>query len=81
LMAAGAARALGAQVAVSITGIAGPDGGSKEKPVGTVWLGFSMPGGTDAILRNTIGTREEVRARAAQISLFELWRRLRRLPE
>ena len=80
-MAAGAARALGAQVAVSITGIAGPDGGSKEKPVGTVWLGFSMPGGTDAILRNTIGTREEVRARAAQISLFELWRRLRRLPE
>jgi len=80
-MAIGAARALGADVAVSITGIAGPDGGSKEKPVGTVWLGFAMPGTSDAILRNTIGTREEIRGRAAQIALFELWRRLRNLPE
>jgi len=80
-MAIGAARALGADVAVSITGIAGPDGGSAEKPVGTVWLGFAMPGASDALLRNTIGTREEIRGRAAQIALFELWRRLRRLPE
>jgi len=80
-MAIGAARALGADVAVSITGIAGPDGGSADKPVGTVWLGFALPGTSDAILRNTIGTREEIRGRAAQIALFELWRRLRRLPE
>jgi nicotinamide-nucleotide amidase len=80
-MAIGAARALGADVAVSITGIAGPDGGSKEKPVGTVWLGFMMPGTSEAVPRNTIGTREEIRGRAAQIALFELWRRLRHLPE
>jgi nicotinamide-nucleotide amidase len=80
-MAAGAVRALGADVAVSITGIAGPDGGSKEKPVGTVWLGFAVGGSTESILRNTIGTREEIRGRAAQIALFELWRRLQRLPE
>jgi nicotinamide-nucleotide amidase len=80
-MALGAARALGADVAVSITGIAGPDGGSKDKPVGTVWLGFAMPGTSEAVLRNTIGTREEIRGRAAQIALFELWRRLRHLPE
>jgi nicotinamide-nucleotide amidase len=80
-MAVGAARALGADVAVAITGIAGPDGGSNEKPVGTVWLGFALPGANEAILRNTIGTREEIRGRAAQIALFELWRRLRHLPE
>jgi nicotinamide-nucleotide amidase len=80
-MAVGAVRALGADVAVSVTGIAGPDGGSSAKPVGTVWLGFVLPGVHEAILRNTIGTREEIRGRAAQIALFELWRRLRRLPE
>jgi nicotinamide-nucleotide amidase len=80
-MAEGAGRALGAAVAVSITGIAGPEGGTKDKPVGTVWLGFAFPGGHDAVLRNTIGTREEIRGRSAQMALFELWRRLRRLPE
>jgi nicotinamide-nucleotide amidase len=80
-MAIGAARSLGAEVAVSITGIAGPDGGSAEKPVGTVWIGFLLPNGAEAVLRNLVGTREEVRGRAAQFALFELWRRLRNLPE
>ncbi len=80
-MAAGAARALGAQVAVAITGIAGPDGGTSEKPVGTVWMGFALPSGAEAILRTLGGTREEVRGRAAQFALFELLRRLRLLPE
>ncbi len=80
-MALGAARALGADVAVSITGIAGPEGGSDDKPVGTVWLGFALPGGADALLRKLVGTREEVRDRAAQVALYELWRRLQRLPE
>ena len=80
-MAIGVARALGAEVAVSITGIAGPDGGSSEKPVGTVWMGFALPTGAETILRNVVGTREEVRGRAAQFALFELWRRLRLLPE
>jgi nicotinamide-nucleotide amidase len=80
-MAIGAAAALGADVAVSITGIAGPDGGSEDKPVGTVWIGFALPGGAEAVLRKLAGTREEVRGRAAQQALFELWRRLRVLPE
>jgi nicotinamide-nucleotide amidase len=80
-MARGAARALGAGVAVSITGIAGPDGGSPEKPVGTVWAGFALPGTTEAVLLKLVGNRQEVRGRAAQFTLFELWKRLRSLPE
>lgn len=80
-MAIGVAASLGAEVAVSITGIAGPDGGSAQKPVGTVWMGFQLPGSADSTLRNLVGTREEIRGRAAQFALFELWRRLRSLPE
>ena len=80
-MAIGAATALGAEVGVSITGIAGPDGGSESKPVGTVWMGFAFPGQQEAVLRKLVGTREEIRARAAQQALYELWRRLKSLPE
>ena len=80
-MAIGATRSLGAEVAVSITGIAGPDGGSDEKPVGTVWIGFALPGRAEAVLRKLVGTREEVRGRATQVALYELWRRLQLLPE
>lgn len=43
-MAEGALRVSGAQVAVAVTGIAGPDGGSEEKPVGTAWIGLAMEG-------------------------------------
>jgi len=80
-MALGAARSLDAEVAVAITGVAGPDGGTAEKPVGTVWFGFVWPGGEEAVLRTLVGTREEVRGRAAQLALYELWRRLVFLPE
>lgn len=43
-MAEGALRVSGAQVAVAVTGIAGPSGGSEEKPVGTAWIGLAMEG-------------------------------------
>ncbi|MBU3739620.1 MAG: CinA family protein, partial [Rhodoferax sp.] len=43
-MAEGALRQSHAQVAVAVTGVAGPGGGSPAKPVGTVWFGFALPG-------------------------------------
>jgi nicotinamide-nucleotide amidase len=76
-MARGAAERLGARAAVSVTGIAGPGGGSELKPVGTVWLGVVVDGRVEA--RRTVlpGTRHDVRARAAQMALHLLLRRLR----
>jgi nicotinamide-nucleotide amidase len=79
-MARGAARAAGVEVAISITGIAGPDGGSEEKPVGTVFIGVATPQG-DAVRRYRFtGTRAGIRARSAQTALDLLRRRLLDLP-
>ncbi|PQL19369.1 competence/damage-inducible protein A [Veillonella denticariosi JCM 15641] len=56
--------------AVSITGIAGPGGGSPEKPVGLVWFGISGPYGTVAHKANLIGNREDIRQSAAELALY-----------
>ncbi|MGE0556357.1 MAG: competence/damage-inducible protein A [Gemmatimonadales bacterium] len=76
-MVTGLVAKTGAGAAVSITGIAGPAGGSSEKPVGTVWFGFHVAGRVDAQRVVFPGSREEVRARAAQFALHGVWRRLR----
>lgn len=64
-MARGALQASRAQVGVAITGIAGPGGGSAEKPVGTVWFGFAAgPDQLHAELRRFGGDRQAVRQAA-----------------
>lgn len=76
-MARGARSVTGAGVAVAVTGIAGPDGGSEEKPVGTVWFGFAAGETVDAVRVIFPGSREDIRARAAQFALHGVWRRVR----
>jgi nicotinamide-nucleotide amidase len=68
-MAAGARVALGADVAVAVTGIAGPGGGSADKPVGLVFLEAAAPDGARTLRLELRGDRETVRARAAVAAL------------
>jgi nicotinamide-nucleotide amidase len=65
-MAAGVRHRLRADWGLAVTGIAGPEGGTVEKPVGTVWLGLHGSGGiTATCLLNLRGNREQIRRRAA----------------
>jgi nicotinamide-nucleotide amidase len=68
-MAAGARERLGADAAVSVTGIAGPGGGTPEKPVGLVYLHVSSPAGEESRTMEVPGERAIVRARAAVAAL------------
>jgi len=69
-MVAGAVRATGADVAVAISGIAGPGGGSEEKPVGTVWFAWgSGPGHMETSVQHFGGDREAVRRQAVLYAL------------
>jgi nicotinamide-nucleotide amidase len=76
-MAEGAVVRLGADLALAVTGIAGPDGGSEEKPVGTVWLGLASADGVQARRSVFGGGRHEIRGRAAQAALYVALRHLR----
>ena len=68
-MANGARKLLNADVAVSLTGIAGPDGASAEKPVGLVWFGISTPKGARTERAIFPGDRAQVRAAAVDHAL------------
>jgi len=68
-MAEGVCRALGATIGLAITGVAGPGGGTVEKPVGTVWLAVSGAMGTVSETVCFAGDRAAVRERAAQGAL------------
>jgi nicotinamide-nucleotide amidase len=68
-LAEGARRAGGTTWGIGITGIAGPTGGTPEKPVGTVHLALAGPGGTQALERRFRGDRERVRRFAAYEAL------------
>jgi nicotinamide-nucleotide amidase len=76
-MALGAVRALGVDLSVAVTGIAGPGGGSEAKPVGTVWLAVADGEVVEARRIQIPGDRHNVRVRAAQAALALLDRRLR----
>jgi len=75
VMAAGARKRLGADVAVSVTGIAGPGGGTAEKPVGLVFLHAESPQGSRSADFVFPGDRESIRRRAA-VTALHLVRRL-----
>jgi len=74
-MARGARRTARSTWALSVTGIAGPDGGTPEKPVGTVFVGLDGPDGTEVKAHRFHGDREWVRSASAYAALD--WLRLR----
>ncbi len=78
-MAEGAAAAAGATAALSVTGIAGPGGGTKEKPVGLVYIGCYLDGTTTAERNLFHGSRLEIREASARRALELLLARMEEL--
>ena len=74
-MAAGVAKSAGTNIGIGITGIAGPDGGSEEKPVGLVYIGICINGKTEVREFKYSGNRQRIRGRAVT-STFDTLRRL-----
>jgi nicotinamide-nucleotide amidase len=75
-MAFGAVRHSRAQVSVAVTGVAGPTGGSRSKPVGTVWFGYLVDGRLTSELQRFDGDRAAVRIATVDHALNGLLQRL-----
>ena len=71
-MAEGAVQRSGARVSVAVTGVAGPTGGTPDKPVGLVWFGWSVAGRTHSESRHFPGDRATVRAATVRHALTRL---------
>ncbi len=69
-MAEGARKNLGGDIGISVTGIAGPGGGTEEKPVGLVYIGVSTREKTDAYRFHFVGNRDKVRTLSAKNALY-----------
>ena len=78
-MAQGALALSGADLAVAVSGIAGPDGGSEEKPVGTVWFAWARRSGDEPEVEKRLlrGDRDQVRTQSVVIALQGVRERLR----
>ncbi|HEX7373993.1 MAG TPA: CinA family protein [Steroidobacteraceae bacterium] len=72
-MAAGALERFGAEVSVAVSGVAGPDGGTPDKPVGTVWFAWAQRRGEGVVMTSALetfpGNREDVRRRTVERAL------------
>jgi PncC family amidohydrolase len=76
-MSLGIRHALAADIGLSVSGIAGPTGGSPEKPVGYTWIGISTPKGIWTLQHNAGGDRIENKEEVAQVALEFLYEFLR----
>ncbi len=72
-MAAGAAKAASAQAAIAVTGVAGPGGGTKEKPVGLVYIGCFADGKVTVTENHFTGNRPEIRRQTTRAALTLLY--------
>lgn len=72
-MAQGAAKAASAKAAIAVTGVAGPDGGTREKPVGLVYIGCYVDGKTVVTENHFQGSRLEIRKQTTQAALTLLY--------
>lgn len=77
-MARGARTALGADIGLSVSGIAGPGGGLPEKPVGTTWIGLVTPEGESAEVFYWKGDRRENKEQSAEAALMMLIKYLKK---
>lgn len=75
-MAEGVCKTSGARLGLSSTGIAGPTGGTAEKPVGLVYMGVCLDGETTVVKRVFSGTRQEVRCQTVETVFSEVKKRL-----